>query len=284
MTTSSTHTPLQTLQFSVEALRVQIQSNPAAEGVASDMLSGILRRSRSVFTALFDRKVDGTALTGLQADYAREDSYKHLKATDYPLLARQPLDGMEGFTGLYVDYTPVVLRGLKFYEDQLDEALKFYRLLAGSLVNNRASRESWEDLTPRFEKSAEYRAREDKGNAEFWVAGSHEAVTKVGNVVSRLADLQQLDKDGEDVRAAIRGYDLKKIEARVTEINDLVQVISKGIETSKMLDLSRAQVANLANGIMELAYQTEHFAVAVYRAHMYLNALKRLQAVVKAYH
>jgi hypothetical protein len=275
---------MQQLNWAVEAIHVESRQHVSQEGLIGDMLQSVFRRAKDTFNSIFTNPDDKSNVMSFTASFQREDSYKHLTAAAYPLLARQKVDGMEGFNGKYVDYTPVVLHGIAYFDRQLDESLKFYRTLVGSIINNRSTRASWEDLTPRFEKSAEVRTKEDSENADFWRKGSYEAVTTVGAVTSRLQDFAELDIDAESLVKTLKAYDLKKIKARVDEISDYTQILAKEIEAGRLTDLSKAQVNNLAAGIMELALQTEHFSIAVYRGHMYLNAIKRLQDVVKAYH
>lgn len=272
----------QKLSVVVEALQVQLSVTPSTEGIVSNMLVSAFQRTSNFFKDIFTTKIADVPVVDIRAEYKPNNDYKHLVAADYVPLSRLPLDGMEGFTGKYTDYTPVVRHGLDYYKRSLDEALNFYKTLVGSIVSNKSSRNEWTDLTHRFKESEKTRLSEDKDNARFWREGSHEAVTTVGAVISRLADLRQLDEDAAALASALAACDLKAVQQRVNDINDITNLLVMGMDDGSITDLSKPQVLNLAAGITELAMQVEHYAVAVYRGHVYLNALKRLQdAVVK---
>lgn len=273
--------PRQSLVTAVEALKIQINVSPAHEGIVTDMLRSVFQRAKNAFDGIFDRKIEGQILSSLKAEYSDGAvDYKHLTPTDFPALSRVSLQTMEGFRGKYVDYTPVVLRGIAYDGQTLDEALAFYRQLVGSIITNKNSRSEWQDLSPRYKASSKARDQEDADNARYWVAGSHESVSTIGAVVSRLAELHALDKDAAVLASKLRSKDLKQVQARVNEITDLTKILADDLQKGTITGLSKAQINNLADGIMELAYQVEHFAVAVYRGHVYLNALKRLQKAV----
>lgn len=278
---SNLPTPTTKLALSVEALHAELRLNKANEGAVRDMLGYVLRSATDLFKSVFT--AGGMNLLSTKASYESDGNYKHLKPADFPTLAKQPLSTMEGFHGKYVEYSPVVLKGLNYYEEHLDEALRFYQMLVGSILTNKSSRSDWQDLTPRFNESDRIRSAEDKDNAEFWVAGSFETVRKVGDVVSQIRELHQLDADANALVKKLGSLKLTEVKNRVDTINDTVVLLSKELANDKIPDLSKTQVANLANGIMELANQVEHFAIAVYRGHVYVQALKRLQDVVKSY-
>lgn len=270
------------LSNAVETIGIQIKVAPACEGIISDALTNAFSHARSYFTDLFSsKKIGDEELCNLKPEYtqAKED-YRHLTPADFPVLSQAQHTGMEGFHGKYIDYSPVVINTLKKTGESFNASIKFYKILVSSIVTNKSSRGQWEDLTPRFEKSAKNRAEVIKDASQFWAEGSFASVVKINDVVSRLAELHQLDKDCLALVAELKQHDVQKTKNEVAEISDLIMILSKEIKDEKITDISSAQVKNLSTGVLELARQCEDYALAIYNAHVFLNTLKRLQKTV----
>lgn len=272
---------LKKMTLGVEALRYEMKTHPATEGRIIDMLKGLFNNAKSVLSAGFGGKIDGVDMLAFKPTYAPDETYRKINPANFVDFANRKVSASEGFQGSYVAFGQLLDSQLDYYKNHLDESIQFYTAFLGHLINSREARASWDDITRRFVESGKYRDADDQESAKFYAASSHEAVVKIGQVISRVNDLNLIDDLAKKIRNKMDSIKLPAIQARVKTVNDLVGVLAKGLENKSIDNLTGAQVNNLATGVMELAFQVEHYALIYYRAAVYLRMVRDIQLAAK---
>lgn len=261
------------LQTANEALAIELLNGPTMNSIV-----GFMPR-------IFKSARDGLAVfLTAKFDYFKAKSYEHdqlaiLQKFDdvgYGKIATLPLATLEGFVGNYAEYGKQMLVNLTFFDSYTQADLARYKLLLGDIISNRSARLDLTDLTKRYRATEKARAESDKANADFFAAGSHLAIQPLGNVVASLNDLKVIFSDSQLIISRIKAIDPEAVKNRVNEINDLVDLLVGELDAKNVTELSKAQIQNLSQGIMELAYQIEHFSLSYYRAVTYVTAVGRL--------
>ena len=274
----------------INPVYVNTRLQTANEALAIELLNGATTQALTGFMP----RVFKSAAAGLvgfltsKFDYYKARSLAHdqdgillkLKDVGFEKIAELPVTSLEGFSGQYVAYGQQMLANLDFFKTYTAPDLARYKLLLGDVLTNRTARLDLVDLTKRYRLTEKARTENDADNAEFFTRGSHIAIQPLGKVVERVADLTTVFADGQAIIERIKALDPDAVKAQVTEINDLVTLMVEDIDTGAITELSKAQIQNLSQGIMELAYQIEHFSLAYYRAVTYVTAVERLTEVL----
>lgn len=265
----------------------------ANEALAIELLGGATPKAVVGFMPrIFKSAASGLAgfLAG-KFDYFKAKSQAHdqekilhkLQDAGFGVIAGIEVATLEGFCGTYLEYSKQILQDLTFYDEYTAPDLARYKLLIGDIITNRSARLDLIDLTRRYRATEKARELSDQANAEFFAAGSHKAIQPIGKVVERIADLGQIFGNSQAIITKIKAIDPDGVKGRVNEINDLIGLLVEEIDANRITELSKSQIQNLSQGIMELAYQIEHFSLTYYRAVTFVTAISRLtEALEKA--
>lgn len=249
----------------------------ARENMVHNVLNNLMLRASVTFTDFVERywpSVGKSAATNLK------DLPRGYDRVQYADIATQQVSTMEGFDGHYLNYGPVVLESLGFYEAILDKQLQSYKLLLGRLITNQKDQESFKTLEPEIKAATAAREQGNTANAAFWSQGSFKSLVPVGVVVERMNDVVDIFATGKAINAHLRRIDVNAIQTRVTDIKTMIQVLLDNIENGGVDKINDTQLKNIAHGVMDLAKSVEYFGLVVYRANIYLTALDRLNAVI----
>lgn len=262
------------LQLSVETLRLHMQINTSTEGILQNFLPKLFGSASQLFTSFVQSaKFNGKEL--MQLIDKEKRSLSSIEKMNYEIIRHRPLDTMEGFTGSYKDYSGVVLVGLGFYEDVLDEELRAYKMLLGDLLTNKTAQLSLKDLAI----DSATRVAQERAQAPFWTRGSFASRGTLGDVVGSLSEFSDLYLNMAAIAKKATSAPLDNVLARVSEVNALVTILADTLKTDEMKNISRTQITNLSEGILNLARNVEHYSIQCYRAQVFITAVKRLDAV-----
>lgn len=260
--------------FSVEALRMQMTLSPSNEGILSNFLPRLFKNAQQAFANVANFKVGAVPPDAMSK--TEKKRAEHLAKQDFTLMRERAVVALEGFTGKYLDYSQECLTGLRFYDEVLSESLKVYKRLLGELITNKTAQLNLRDMTDVYKKAEKVRLSQENSQREFWTEHSFNSEVKVGDVLDRMSDVTPLFENVAHISVLIKNQDLKNILERVNEVNSLVNILVETFEGDELKNISRAQINNLAEGIISLAKDIEHYALQHYRATIFVVAVARL--------
>lgn len=261
------------LKLANEALAIELLTSNTSNAVTGFM-PRIFKSAASGLAGFLAGKFDYFKAKSLGHD--QEKILLKLQNASYSVIAGVEVTTLEGFCGTYLEYSKQILQDLTFYNTYTEPDLARYKLLIGDIITNRSARLDLIDLTRRYRATEKAREESDKSNAEFFAAGSHKAIQPIGKVVERITDLGQVFGNAQEIITKIKAIDPDAVKGRVNEINDLIELLVGEIDAKNITELSKSQIQNLSQGIMELAYQIEHFSLTYYRAVTFVTAISRL--------
>lgn len=266
------------LKLANEALAIEL-FNGATMNAVTGFMPRVFKSAKDGLVGFLAAKFDYYKAKAMAHD--QDNILRKLTVDGYGKIANLPVATLEGFTGEYLAYGQQMLANLTFFDEYTAADLARYKLLLGDVISNRSARLDLGDLTKRYRLTEKARVASDEANAMFFSAGSHIAIQPISKVLSNIADLKTVFADSQTIIARIKALDPEGIKGRVTEINDLVDLLVGEIDAKRITELSKAQIQNLSQGIMELAYQIEHFSLSYYRAVTYITAVGRLTEVLE---
>lgn len=281
MTTQNT---LNKLSLAAEALRYELsqEHSVAQEGRVSDMLASMYRSAKGIFSNLFKIKIEGVQMVNYKPVYSSDTNYKRLTPANFMDFSARQITAVSAFKGNYLEYGTLLDAQLQLQYASLDENIRLYTRELGAITTNKESRSAWTDFTPVFVKSAKERTEQVALVSPFFMGSRDVSTLKVGEAITRIADMHQLDTVAKSIQATMKSMNLKAIEDRIAVINDLANLLADDITAKRVTGISSANIANLSAGILELAYQVENFSLSYYRAAMFLPMVERLQEEVKS--
>ena len=261
------------LALAAEALHHEVKHNPAEEGRISDMLSALFNTASRLFATVKGELSNSSFILGFKSNSV----YRKVTPANYFDFAEKKVETSPGFSGNLVEYGTFIKAQLDYYKD-LDEALTYYSGILGRIINTKAERDSWVDVTARFGASAAKRETQNKDSAKYWAGSREVSLVTAGSLISRVSDLHVVDDHASKIAGILKGYKLKELLNRIDYVNDLAVALSEDLKKGTITGITTAQVNNLSSGILELANQSEHFSVVVYNANVYMRMVENLEA------
>lgn len=269
-------TPGMVMAREVIACELQVGSTArATEG----FLPRFFSNARNGLASFLSTKFDFYKATHLAVE--QDKILQKLESVNFSKIAPLPVAALEGFQGQYLQYGMQVLAGFTYYRDYTEKDIATYRKLLGSILSNKSARIDLRDITQRYLDAAKASDELDSQISTFFEHGSHKAIVTVGDVVVSNGDLTAVFKHSQKIIEEVKAIDPKKVQAAVTEVSDLADLLNQEIEKGTITDLSSAQLNNLVEGLMGVARQVEFFALSYYRATTYIAAIDRLTEVLK---
>lgn len=268
-------TEMRALTLSVESLRHEIKNN-AKEGVVTDLLVGVIKNASAAITSAFNTTIDGIAVKAFKSNYKPNTAYRKITPNNFFDYAEVIVPTCEGFTGQYIPYGELLLEQLD-YRARLMERIGHYNSLVGRLINSAEERASWRDDTRVAREDAAMREAMLDEVRPFLSGSVENARSKIGELVSRVQDLHDLDKLTDKIDAKLKAGNIDEIINSVNKVNALIKVLAGDITAKKITDLSTAQIKNLHEGVYELARMTEHYGIIYHRAAVFIRQVQDVQ-------
>ncbi len=249
----------------------------ARENMVHNVLNNLMLRASVTFTDFIERFLPNI---GKNALVLLQDLPRGYDRVQYADIVNEQFTSMEGFDGKYIDYGPVVLESINFFDNILDKQLQSYRLLLSRIITNQKDQTSFRSHDAEIKAASAAREEGNDANASFWSAGSFKSIVAVGSVLDRMADVVDVFSTGKAIHARLRRIDLTAIHTKSTDIKTMISVLLENINSGGIDGINDTQLKNIAHGVMDLAKSVEYFGLVVYRANVYLSALNRLNAVI----
>lgn len=251
----------------------------AREGLVTNFLSSVFTRA-SVALTDFVTAIYPKPDTALMASFA-DTKAQELGMVDYAKLRKAQLSTMEGFIGKYLPYGKVVSASLNYENDILTPQIKQFTTLLGGIINNHEDRKVLTTLEGKYKEQRKTLDGFDSEMSVFWQRGSFRSIQPAGDVIDRSSDLIEINQDAKAIADKLKQVNFQNIQAKVSEVRDLIKIAVDAIDNGGLKEISDAQLKNLSYGVLALAESVEFFGIVLYRANVYLSAIARLNALVK---
>ena len=251
-------------------------NTPALEGRILDTLKNVLTLGRTALTNAFNTTIGNVSILSFKPSFTSQDQYRKITPANFVQFSKVLVPTREGFTGNYTAFADLLTEQLK-YKEGVDKCLQETNSLLGRLISSKDERISWRDDTSKIEKSIKLRDAMNDELKPFFSGNRDVAHAYVGDLVSNVADLKALDFKAHQMEGFLKSIDLGAFNNRARKVNDLITLMVSDIESKKIEDITKAQLSNLANHVVELANQLEHLAIIYYHAVVFLRQVQDVQ-------
>lgn len=251
-------------------------NTPALEGRVLDTLKNVLTLGRTALTNAFNTTIGNVSILNFKPSFTSQDQYRKITPANFVQFSQVMVPTREGFTGNYNAFADLLIEQLK-YKEGVDKCLQETNSLLGRLISSKDERISWRDDTSKIEKSIKLREAMNDELKPFFSGNRDVAHAYVGDLVSNVADLKALDSKAHQMEGFLKSIDLGAFNNHARKVNDLITLMVGDIESKKIEDITKAQLSNLANHVVELANQLEHLAIIYYHAVVFLRQVQDVQ-------
>jgi hypothetical protein len=180
----------------------------------------------------------------------------------------------EGLDVPYIDYAEVLLDAVKHASRVMDVLVPYTAYLA-ELVTDKQAVLSTKSFEAEFKLIEAERKRINEELGACFKKGSSKAEAAIGDVVQRNADWPQVFQRCNDIMTAINDVNRSSLLKKVNECNTYLEIILKMAREGKVGKVAGSAVLNLADGAYQVASELEFYAVAYYKAEVFVGCVNQ---------
>ncbi len=193
-------------------------------------------------------------------------------ATYQDILVQVP-EGFEGNLNKYVEFL------IRMNEEIVSEANKVvigYSDELAIFLNNVDYRKSIKDHRTFYMKIRQDRDRFSKEMAAFFKVGGNQSRAKLGTVISRFGDLDELFSNAERLEAAHRSTKLSELMTNVNHSVSLLRLIKDKIDHSDIGEVSGEMAKHISEGAYEVGTYVELVSLACFNIEVVLTSIRAM--------
>lgn len=229
-----------------------------------------LQSSFNDFTSRFSPKQEAIqGFTSQQREFDREISGRSYMAVSQ-ITAYIP----EGLDVPYIDYAEVLLDAVKHASKVMDVLVPYSAYLA-ALVTDKEATLSTKSFEVEFKLMEEERKRINAELGACFKKGSSKAEAAIGDVVQRNADWKAVFERCNDISKTINDVNRSALLKKVNECNSHLEIILKMAREGRVGKVATSAVMNLADGAYQVASELEFYAVAHYKAEVFVSCVNQ---------
>lgn len=180
----------------------------------------------------------------------------------------------EGLEVPYLDYAEVLLEAVQHASKVMEVLVPYTDYLAG-LVTDREASLSTKSFEVEFKLIEENRKRLNEELGNCFKKGSTKAEAALGSVVSRNADWKSVFQRCNDIAATINNVNRAALLKKVSACNAHLEVILKMAREGKISKIAGNTVMNLADGAYQVASELEFYAIAYFKAEVFIGCVNQ---------
>lgn len=204
----------------------------------------------------------------------QRDFEKELSGQAYMNVAQVTAMVPEGLDVPYLDYAEVLLEAVKHASKVMDTLSPFCDYLA-RLITDKESALSTKSFENEFKLIEEERKRINEELGGCFKKGSTKAEAAFSDVVQRNADWKSVFERCKEIGATINQVNRQALLKKVHECNVHLEVILKKVREEKLEQIAGATVLNLADGAFQVASELEFYAIAYYKAEVFVACVNQ---------
>jgi hypothetical protein len=205
-----------------------------------------------------------------------------LKTSQYLDINELEITVPEGFNGSLVEYAKCVDLVAGNLLNTVEKVLTPYSVYLSQLISNKEIKLSTKDMTPFFNSLTALREQNLKA-LNGYIGEDYKTKVKLGLVVNRKADIEELFQHAASANKKIQMINLKSIESHVKKCVELLNVIIKQVESGTITNVSPEVVVNLAFGATEIATEVEFISIFYFRTIAFNNTVDNITQTLHNY-
>lgn len=180
----------------------------------------------------------------------------------------------EGLDVPYIDYAEVLLDAVKHASKVMDVLVPYSAYLA-QLVTDKEATLSTKSFEAEFKLIEAERKRINEELGACFKKGSSKAEAAIGDVVQRNGDWANVFHRCNDIMTTINDVNRGALLKKVNECNTYLEIILKMAREGKVERVASNTVLNLADGAYQVASELEFYAVAYYKAEVFVACVNQ---------
>lgn len=186
----------------------------------------------------------------------------------------------ENFKGSFIDYAKLLnLTATEAYQVQ-NTILAEYNVILSSFITNKEDRLALKDHTTFFNKIKDQREESGKKLGKFLNNKTGISKAKFRDVISRMAELEELIKVTSDLSSQHSRAKLQDIQSSVNHCVDLLDMIITGVKDGTITHISPNATMNISRGAYEIAKYVELVGIIYFDITVFLNCVDSMLEVI----
>lgn len=187
----------------------------------------------------------------------------------------------EGFTGNLTEYCDSLLTATGFTIQKANEVVAAYGEELGIFLNNVDFRKSTKSYDAFYGKVKSDRLRAEKLLQPYFKKNDSHSRAKLGDVMSRFADLDTLFIKTESLEKVHQEKDLKELTSHVQHAVNMLALIQKGLDSNEKITLSGPMARHISEGAYEIAKFVETVSLMCYNVEVAITCMNALADQLK---
>lgn len=209
----------------------------------------------------------------LQFTREQRDFNKAMQGQNYMAVAQVTAYVPEGLNVPYLDYAEVLLDAVHHASKVMD-VLAPYSMYLAQLITDKETVLSTKSFEAEFKFMEQERNRINEELGACFKKGSTRSEAALSDVVKRNADWESVFQRCAEITDTINRIDRGAVLKKVNECSRHLDVILKMVREDKVSRVANQTVLNLADGAYQVASELEFYAVAYFKAEVFVHCVK----------